>query len=152
MTGLDGFFSSGFSSITRCRFVKLPAKSPISVSIVVSGDCLRTARIVSTHISAPPSFKSSLSTHVITQCFTRISFTLLATRNGSIGSTASGLPVATAQNPQERVQIFPSIINVAVPAPQHSPMLGQLPLSQMDSGYRRSARFNDPSVPENVER
>ena len=46
-------------------------------------------------------------------------------------TTGSGRPVATAQNPQERVQILPSIINVAVPSPQHSPILGQLPLSQI---------------------
>ena len=38
---------------------------------------------------------------------------------------------ATAQKPQLRVQILPRIINVAVPAPQHSPIFGQLPLSQM---------------------
>ena len=39
--------------------------------------------------------------------------------------------VATAQKEQERVQILPKIINVAVPAPQHSPMFGQFPLSQI---------------------
>jgi hypothetical protein len=50
---------------------------------------------------------------------------------GSSQSTGFGLPVATAQNPQDLVQMFPNIINVAVPAPQHSPILGQLPLSQM---------------------
>ncbi len=40
-------------------------------------------------------------------------------------------PVATAQNEQERVQMFPKIMKVAVPAPQHSPILGQFPLSQI---------------------
>src|SRR6187551_2011839 len=79
----------------------------------------------------PPSLMSSLSTEVITQCFTCINLTELATRLGSSISTASGLPVATAQNEHERVQMLPSIIKVAVPAPQHSPILGQLPLSQM---------------------
>src|SRR3954463_3336174 len=54
-----------------------------------------------------------------------------ATRCGSSQSIAPGRPVATAQKPQLRVQIFPSIINVAVPAPQHSPMFGQFPLSQI---------------------
>src|SRR6188508_2528813 len=54
-----------------------------------------------------------------------------ATLCGSSQSTASGLPVATAQNPQLLVQILPRIIKVAVPAPQHSPILGQLPLSQI---------------------
>src|SRR5690606_13676410 len=54
-----------------------------------------------------------------------------ATRLGSSVSYSGGLPVATAQKEQERVQTFPKIIKVAVPAPQHSPILGQLPLSQM---------------------
>src|SRR6185437_15810591 len=54
-----------------------------------------------------------------------------ATRCGSSQSTGSGLPVATAQKPQLRVQTFPRIIKVAVPSPQHSPIFGQLPLSQM---------------------
>ncbi len=50
---------------------------------------------------------------------------------GLIPVDGSGRPVATAQKPQLRVQIFPRIIKVAVPSPQHSPILGQLPLSQM---------------------
>src|SRR5450432_3635303 len=54
-----------------------------------------------------------------------------ATRCGSSQSIASGLPVATAQKPQLLVHVLPKIIKVAVPAPQHSPMLGQLPLSQI---------------------
>src|SRR6202008_4659740 len=77
------------------------------------------------------SFRSSRSTDVMTQCLTCINLTELATRLGSSISTARGLPVATAQNEHERVQMLPNIINVAVPAPQHSPILGQLPLSQM---------------------
>ena len=63
--------------------------------------------------------------------FTIINFTDFATLSGSPTSTASGLPVITLQNPQERVHILPKIIKVAVPAPQHSPILGQCPLSQM---------------------
>src|SRR6187401_3806125 len=54
-----------------------------------------------------------------------------ATRWGSSQSRGSGRPVATAQKPQLLVQIFPRIMKVAVPAPQHSPILGQLPLSQI---------------------
>src|SRR5215204_3384840 len=54
-----------------------------------------------------------------------------ATRCGSSQSIGSGRPVATAQKPQLLVQIFPRIMKVAVPAPQHSPILGQLPLSQI---------------------
>src|SRR5690606_40135406 len=71
------------------------------------------------------------STEVITQCLTCINLTEFATRFGSSWSTGNGRPVATAQNEHDRVQIFPRIIKVAVPAPQHSPMLGQFPLSQM---------------------
>src|SRR6202012_2154182 len=92
-------------------------------------------------ITEPPSFRSSRSTDVITQCFTCISFTEAATRLGSSVSTASGRPVATAQNEQERVQILPSIIKVAVPAPQHSPILGQLPLAQMVCNLCSSTRL-----------
>src|SRR5690606_25683879 len=54
-----------------------------------------------------------------------------ATRLGSSVSYSGGRPVATAQKVQLRVHTFPRIINVAVPSPQHSPMFGQLPLSQM---------------------
>ena len=54
-----------------------------------------------------------------------------ATFSGSSQSTVSGLPVFTPQKPHERVQMFPKIINVAVPSPQHSPIFGQLPEVQM---------------------
>ena len=60
-----------------------------------------------------------------------INFIERATFSGSSHSTVSGLPVLTPQKPQERVHIFPRIINVAVPSPQHSPMFGQLPLVQI---------------------
>ena len=55
----------------------------------------------------------------------------LATFSGSAKSAGSGLPVATLQKPQERVQILPNIIKVAVRSPQHSPILGQRPLLQI---------------------
>src|SRR3978361_1948940 len=64
-----------------------------------------------------------------------------ATRCGSSQSTGSGRPVATAQKPQLRVQMLPSIIKVAVPSPQHSPILGQLPLSQIVWSLCLSTRF-----------
>ena len=60
-----------------------------------------------------------------------MSFIERATFSGSSQSTVSGRPVFTPQNPQERVQIFPKIIKVAVPSPQHSPILGQLPEVQI---------------------
>ena len=58
---------------------------------------------------------------------------LTATTSAGDGATStfSGLPVTTLQNPQLRVQMLPKIMNVAVPSPQHSPMLGQCPLSQI---------------------
>src|SRR5690606_8354028 len=90
-----------------------------------------TAFIVSAHIILPMSFKSSLSTLVKTACLIFMIFMERATFSGSSQSTVSGRPVFTPQNPQERVQMFPKIINVAVPSPQHSPILGQLPDVQM---------------------
>ena len=75
----------------------------------------------------PISFKSSRSTEVITACLIFMILMELATFSGSAQSTALGLPVCTPQKPQERVQIFPKIMKVAVPSAQHSPILGQLP-------------------------
>ena len=99
--------------------------------MVVPGLTRLIALTVSAHIIEPPSLTSSRSTEVITACFTCINFTDRATLSGSDQSIGKGLPVATAQKPHDLVQIFPKIINVAVPAPQHSPILGQFPLSQM---------------------
>ena len=67
----------------------------------------------------------------MTACLIFITEMDLATFSGSSQSTDSGLPVFTPQNPHDLVQIFPKIINVAVPSPQHSPMLGQLPDEQI---------------------
>ena len=89
------------------------------------------ASTVSAQIIDPPSFKSSLSTEVITACFIPIILIDLATFSGSSHSTVSGLPVFTPQKPHDLVQILPKIIKVAVPSPQHSPILGQLPLVQI---------------------
>src|SRR6185437_6930668 len=113
------------------RFSQIPRKSGIRVSNVVAGLSRRMAFMVSAQVMEPPSFRSSRSTDVITQCLTCISLTELATRLGSSISTAKGFPVATAQKEHERVQMLPRIIKVAVPSPQHSPIFGQLPLSQM---------------------
>src|SRR5690606_26273259 len=77
----------------------------------------------------------------MTACLTPISWMASATLLGSSVSYSGGLPVATAQNEQDLVQTFPSIIKVAVPAPQHSPMLGQLPLSQIVCNLWVSTRF-----------
>src|SRR5688572_23960536 len=109
--------------------------------MVIPGFNSRIFKIVCAQISDPPSFKSSLSTLVITVCFKFISFTDFATRKGSNGSASIGLPVATAQNPHERVQTFPNIIKVAVPALQHSPIFGQFPLEQMVCNLCSSTMF-----------
>src|SRR5688500_8025614 len=97
--------------------------------------------MVAAHTPAPLSFSSSRFTDVNTQCFMPISFTASATLNGSSVSYSVGLPVATAQKEQERVHTLPSIIKVAVPAPQHSPILGQLPLSHMVCSLNSSTMF-----------
>src|SRR5690606_22010164 len=82
---------------------------------------------VSAQIMLPISFRSSLSTLVKTACLMFMILIERATFSGSSQSTVSGRPVFTPQNPHERVQIVPRLINVAVPSPQHSPILGQLP-------------------------
>src|SRR5438477_12461620 len=56
-------------------------------------------------------------------------FTASATRCGSSASSAKGLAVFTAQNPQARVQRSPAIMNVAVPWLQHSQRFGHCALS-----------------------
>src|SRR5690554_4038657 len=103
----------------------------MSVSKVISGFMRRTAFTVSDHIMLPISFKSSLSTLVKTACLIFMIFMERATFSGSSQSKVSGRPVFTPQNPHERVHIFPKIINVAVPSPQHSPIFGQLPEVQI---------------------
>ena len=54
-----------------------------------------------------------------------------ATLTGSLLSSGRGFPVHVLQNLHERVHMAPPIINVAVPLPQHSPILGQRPLLQI---------------------
>ena len=115
----------------RSKLRSLPWKSGIRVSSVVVGFIRRMALTVSPQMIEPPSFKSSLSTEVITACLIFISLIERATFSGSSQSTVSGRPVFTPQKPQERVQTLPKIMNVAVPSPQHSPILGQLPEVQM---------------------
>ncbi len=57
---------SGRSSSTAWRASQLPAKSGISTSTLVPGDCRRTSRIVWAHTAAPPSGSSSRFTLVST--------------------------------------------------------------------------------------
>src|SRR5438128_3242455 len=90
----------------------------------------RIAVIVWAKCSAPPSFRSSRATAVITTCFNFIRRTASATRCGSSFSSANGLAVVTAQNPHARVHRSPAIIKVAVPWLQHSHRFGHCALSQ----------------------
>ena len=90
------------------------------------GDCLRTWRMVSAQTAAPPSGSSSRLTLVRTTWCSFMIRTASPTRWGSSRSSVSGRPVAILQNPHERVQTLPRIINVAVPWAQHSPMFGHL--------------------------
>src|SRR3546814_918593 len=126
---------------TRSRFSQFPLKSGMSVSSVVSGLSRRMAFTVSAHTVEPPSLRSSRSTEVMAQCFTSMSFTELATRLGSSKSTASGRPVATAQKEQERVQMFPNIMNVAVPAPSIRPYWGNCHSHRWYAAYARQPNY-----------
>src|SRR5437660_11745066 len=86
--------------------------------------------MVRAKLFAPPSLRSSRATAVITTCFNFIRRTASATRCGSSSSSAKGLAVVTAQNPQARVQRSPAIMKVAVPWLQHSHRFGHCALSQ----------------------
>jgi hypothetical protein len=88
------------------------------------------ARMVAAQTLAPPSFRSSRATEVMTQCFRPILATASATRAGSPRSSSVGRPVWMAQKLQERVQMLPRIITVAVPRDQHSPRFGHWALWQ----------------------
>ena len=83
-----------------------------------------------TNWNAPPSGRSSRSTEVITTCARPMVATTSARCAGSLGSTASGIPVLTLQKAQARVQVSPRIITVACFWVQHSPMFGQAASSQ----------------------
>ena len=98
--------------------------------MVAPGAAARIAATVSAKCRAPPSSRSSRSTEVMTTCFSPIFATASPTRPGSVGSSGAGLPVATLQKPQARVQTSPMIIIVACDFSQHSPMLGQPASSQ----------------------
>src|SRR5690625_5879788 len=112
--------------MTICRASQTPRKSGISDSMVTPSIFSRRAVWVAAKIGAPPSFRSSRLTEVSTTCFSFILKAASATRAGSSQSrSAGGRPVLTAQNEQERVQTSPRSMNVVVPAPQHSPILGQ---------------------------
>ena len=72
-------------------------KSGISTSTVVSGIRRRISVTQPANASAPPLGRSSRSTEVITTCCSRIAVTASASRTGSSGSKAVGVPWDTAQ-------------------------------------------------------
>ena len=98
------------------------------------------ASMVRAKCSAPPSRRSSRATAVTTTCFKRIRVTASTTRAGSSASRANGLAVVTAQKPQALVQRSPAIMNVAVPALQHSQRFGHWASSQTVCNRRSEMR------------
>src|SRR5699024_11790593 len=115
------------------------------ISTVVPGFILRTWRTISANTAAPPSFKSSLATAVITTCLSPITLTDSATRSGSPQSNSFGRPVLTAQKRQPLVHVSPRIINVAVfLSLQHSWMFGQRASSQTVFNFLSRINFFNP--------
>ena len=127
----------------RLRLRSTPWKSGIRVSRVVLGFIRRIALTVSAQMILPMSLRSSRSTEVITAWVIFMSLIERATFSGSSQSIVSGRPVFTPQKPQERVQILPKIIKVAVPCPQHSPILGQLPEVQIVLSWYLSTKLRN---------
>ena len=119
------FRISGLASTTIASACSLPLKSGMSTSTDVPGVRRRISAIATANISAPPFGRSSRSTLVITTCRNPIRSTAVARRTGSPRSRAAGVPWATAQYVQFRVQTSPRIMKVAARCSQHSPMLGQ---------------------------
>jgi hypothetical protein len=88
------------------------------------------ALIVAANRDAPPSARSSLVTDVMTAYFKLREATARATRFGSSRSSPCGVPFGTPQNRQLLVQTLPRIMNVTVPAFQHSVWFGHAALLQ----------------------
>jgi hypothetical protein len=121
---------SGRASMTILRASALPLKSGMSSSMEQPGCIWRTRRITSAKMGAPPSGRSSRLTEVMTTWRRFMALTAVATLNGSAKSRGNGRPVLMSQKAQLRVQMSPIIRKVAVPAPQHSPILGHCASSQ----------------------
>ncbi len=128
----------------------LSLKSGTSTSMTIPGFSSRTFSIVWRKCSAPPSFKSSRATAVMTTCRNFIRRVASATRAGSSASSASGLAVLTAQKPHARVQRSPAIMNVAVPLLQHSQWFGHLALSQTVCSFSSSSSPRVRAKPSDV--
>src|SRR6188472_2917907 len=122
--------TSGLDLTTFFIESSFPLKSGMSDSTIILGHRTFMALIVLAMCSVPPSFKSSLQTAVITTYLNPHTLIALATLSGSSASSKTGLRLLTAQNLHALLHMFPMIIIVAVPVPQHSPMLGHLASSQ----------------------
>ena len=122
--------------MTVCRASSRPLKSGTRISMMIPGLSRLTAAIVWAKCSAPPSGRSSRATAVMTTCFKLMRLVACATRSGSSVSSANGLAVFTAQNPQARVHRSPAIMNVAVPWLQHSQRLGHCASSHTVCSFR----------------
>ena len=115
----------------------------MSTSTLQPGTAVRTRRMVSAKMAAPPSGRSSRVTEVITAYFSCSAATASATRRGSSRSCSVGCPLSTAQKAQRRVQVLPRMRKVAVRDCQHSPMFGQRALSHtVCSRCARTSPFN----------
>src|SRR5690606_29539896 len=125
-----------------------PRKSGVRISMRIDGDCARTSRMQSTKCWAPPSRRSSRATEVMTTYFRPMSLMVLARLSGSDASGGFGRPWATSQKLQRRVHTSPRIMNVAVPCPKHSWILGQLASSHtVTSRLARSFDLSAATAP-----
>lgn len=112
---------SGCASMT-CAWVLSSLESGIDTSAVVSGLSRLISRMVRTQCDAPKSGRSSRSAG--DDCMGEFHQGNGLCMCRLIGIQWQGFPLAVLQNLQHRVQIFPPIMKVAVPFPQHSPILG----------------------------
>mmetsp|Transcript_20009 Transcript_20009/g.53282 ORF Transcript_20009/g.53282 Transcript_20009/m.53282 type:complete len:270 (+) Transcript_20009:2297-3106(+) len=125
---------------TRSTPARSPVKSGVSASTMSSGCARLISRTVSEKCFAPPSGTSSRSTEVRTTYLSPHFAMASATLRGSLGSSGGGaLEVLMLQKRQPRVQVSPMSMRVAVPPPQHSPMLGHRASSQTVERPRRRA-------------
>ena len=126
-----------------------PLQSLTSTSTFTSGQRVLMALTVAAIWTEPPSGRSSRVTQVMTAKRRPSVSTVSATCCGSSGSTGRGLPCATEQNLQLRVQMSPKTMNVAVRCFQQSPRFGHFALSQTVCNFARcnNERISTCSLP-----
>mmetsp|Transcript_17591 Transcript_17591/g.30580 ORF Transcript_17591/g.30580 Transcript_17591/m.30580 type:complete len:208 (-) Transcript_17591:471-1094(-) len=132
--------SPEFSTALVCS--RFPWKSGASISINSPGANLRRFFTVSARCPDPPSGMSSRSTDVSTTYLSPHCAIAFATLYGSFGSNGGGcFAVLILQNLHPRVHVSPMSIIVAVPPPQHSPILGHLASSHTVWSFRPLKSF-----------